>query len=61
MTMTPEPDILEHRIGDKTMSFEVGRVAEQANGSVIVRSGDTMLLVTATMSRPPVRTSTSCP
>jgi polyribonucleotide nucleotidyltransferase len=51
--MTPEPDVLEHHIGDKTISFEVGRVAEQANGSVIVRSGDTMLLVTSTMSKNP--------
>ena len=53
MSMTPEPDIIEHRIGDKTISFEVGRVAEQANGAVIVRSGDTILLVTATMSKSP--------
>ncbi|MFN2466277.1 MAG: polyribonucleotide nucleotidyltransferase [Candidatus Dormibacteria bacterium] len=53
MGMTTEPQILEHRIGDKTISFEVGRVAEQANGAVIVRSGDTMLLVTATMSKNP--------
>ncbi|HEV1997746.1 MAG TPA: polyribonucleotide nucleotidyltransferase, partial [Candidatus Dormibacteraeota bacterium] len=51
--MTPEPQILEHHIGDKTISFEVGRVAEQANGAVVVKSGDTVLLVTATMSKSP--------
>ncbi|HEY8739568.1 MAG TPA: polyribonucleotide nucleotidyltransferase [Candidatus Dormibacteraeota bacterium] len=51
--MTQEPNIIEHRIGDKTISFETGRVAEQANGAVMLRSGDTMLLVTATMSKSP--------
>jgi polyribonucleotide nucleotidyltransferase len=51
--MTPEPKIIEHRIGDRSISFETGRVAEQANGAVFVRSGDTMLLVTATMSKHP--------
>ena len=51
--MTPEPKIIEHRIGDRSISFETGRVAEQANGAVFVRSGDTMLLVTATMAKHP--------
>jgi len=35
-------------IGGKTVSFETGRLAAQANGAVVVRSGDTMVLVTAT-------------
>src|SRR3981081_2235808 len=51
--MTPEPKILEHRVGDSNITFETGRVADQANGAVFVRSGDTMLLVTATMSKEP--------
>src|SRR5258708_8921160 len=51
--MTPEPKIIEHRIGDRSISFETGRVAEQANGAVCVRSGDTKLLVTSTMSKNP--------
>src|SRR6202171_765709 len=51
--MTPEHKIIEHRVGDRSISFETGRVAEQANGSVFVRSGDTMLLVTATMAKTP--------
>src|SRR6202165_792953 len=51
--MTPEPKIIEHRIGDRSISFETGRVAEQANEAVFLRSGDTMLLVTATMSKTP--------
>src|SRR6266536_3602504 len=34
-------------IGDKTLKFETGKLAKQAGGSVVVRSGDTMVLVTA--------------
>src|SRR5437667_9778026 len=30
------------------ISFEAGKLAKQANGSVVVRSGDTMVLCTAT-------------
>ncbi|MEO8077646.1 MAG: polyribonucleotide nucleotidyltransferase, partial [Acidobacteriota bacterium] len=33
--------------GGKTLSIETGRLAKQADGSVIVRMGDTMVLVTA--------------
>ncbi|MHB1412026.1 MAG: polyribonucleotide nucleotidyltransferase [Thermoleophilia bacterium] len=35
-------------IGGKTISLETGRLAKQANGAVLVRWGDTMVLVTAT-------------
>ncbi|MFA5801913.1 MAG: polyribonucleotide nucleotidyltransferase [Thermoleophilia bacterium] len=35
-------------LGGKTITLETGRVAKQANGAVIVRCGDTMVLVTAT-------------
>ena len=34
-------------IGRQTLSIETGRLAKQADGAVIVRSGDTMVLVTA--------------
>src|SRR5580765_4432503 len=34
-------------IGGRTLSIETGRLAKQADGAVIVRSGDTMVLVTA--------------
>jgi polyribonucleotide nucleotidyltransferase len=34
-------------IGRHTLSIETGRLAKQADGAVIVRSGDTMVLVTA--------------
>jgi polyribonucleotide nucleotidyltransferase len=34
-------------LGPRTISIETGKLAKQADGSVIVRSGDTMVLVTA--------------
>jgi polyribonucleotide nucleotidyltransferase len=35
----------------KTLSLEAGTLAKQAGGSVVVRLGDTMVLVTATMAK----------
>jgi len=37
----------EMQIGGKTLSFETGAVARQANGAVVVRFGDTVVLATA--------------
>src|SRR5687768_11719678 len=37
----------EIQIGSRTISIETGKLAKQADGAVIVRSGDTMVLVTA--------------
>src|SRR6476661_10444905 len=37
----------EIRIGSRSISIETGKLAKQADGAVIVRSGDTMVLVTA--------------
>jgi polyribonucleotide nucleotidyltransferase len=37
-------------VGTEAVSFETGWLARQADGSVVVRHGDTMVLVTATMS-----------
>src|SRR3954449_5922836 len=34
-------------VGGRTLSLETGRLAKQADGSVLVRSGDTVVLVTA--------------
>ena len=41
----------EVEIGGKKLSIETGRYAKQANGSVMVRYGDTMVLVTAVASK----------
>lgn len=35
------------KVGNQEITFETGQIARQANGSVVVRSGDTMLLCTA--------------
>jgi polyribonucleotide nucleotidyltransferase len=40
-------------IGGRVMSIETGRVAEQANGAVLVRYGDTVLLATVVGSDEP--------
>ncbi|NLG64997.1 MAG: polyribonucleotide nucleotidyltransferase [Actinobacteria bacterium] len=40
--------VVETEIGGKTVSLETGRLAKQANGAVLVRCGDTVVLVTAT-------------
>ena len=36
-------------VGDGQISFETGKLAKQAGGSVVVQSGETMVLCTATM------------
>ena len=43
----------EIQIGSRTISFETGKLAKQAHGSVIVRSGDTMVLVAASRAANP--------
>ena len=40
-------------IGDAPIEFETGKLAKQANGAVVVRSGDTMVLVTAVGAQEP--------
>lgn len=35
------------KVGNQEITFETGQIARQANGSIVVRSGDTMLLCTA--------------
>jgi polyribonucleotide nucleotidyltransferase len=45
--MIPTTHRRELTIGRRTVSIETGKLAKQADGAVIVRSGDTMVLVTA--------------
>jgi len=40
----------ELKIGSATLSLETGKLAKQADGAVIIRQGDTMVLVTACRS-----------
>src|SRR5215467_9407787 len=39
-------------IGDRELSIEIGKLAKQANGSALVRYGDTVVLVTACAAQP---------
>ncbi|MGE0392507.1 MAG: polyribonucleotide nucleotidyltransferase [Vicinamibacterales bacterium] len=43
----------EIRVGSRTISIETGKLAKQADGSVVVRSGDTMVLVAASHAANP--------
>jgi polyribonucleotide nucleotidyltransferase len=45
--------------GSRTVTFETGRLAKQAAGSVVVSMGDTMLLSATTAGSSPRSTSTS--
>src|SRR6516225_4861406 len=36
--------------GGRTLTLETGKIAKQANGAVVVRSGDSVVLVTACMA-----------
>ena len=44
---------VEIELDGRTISLEAGDLARQAGGSVIVRQGDTMVLVAATMASKP--------
>ncbi len=51
--MRREKYIFKTVVGDKEITIETGYFAWQANGAVIVRVGDTMILATATMAKEP--------
>ena len=44
---------VEVDLGGRKITFETGRMAKQANGAVVVRSGDAAVLVTACMAEEP--------
>ena len=39
---------IQVEVGGRSLSFETGEVARQAGGSVLMRYGDTVVIVTAT-------------
>jgi len=43
---------VEREIGGRTLSIETGKIAKQAHGSVVVRYGDTVVLVAAVTAPP---------
>ncbi|MBS4024848.1 MAG: polyribonucleotide nucleotidyltransferase [Clostridia bacterium] len=48
-----EPLLMSMELGGRTLTIETGRLAKQANGSALLRYGDTMVLVAATGSTDP--------
>lgn len=48
-----EPLSMSLDLGGRTLTIETARLAKQANGAVLVRYGDTVVLVTATGSKEP--------
>lgn len=40
-------------LGDRTLTMEIGKIAKQANGAVLVRYGDTAVVVAATGTKTP--------
>ena len=44
---TKSPTSVSVTVGDEEITFETGKLAKQADGAVIVRSGETMVLATA--------------
>lgn len=51
--MKEDAKIFEIEIGGRKVSFETGRLCEQANGSCLVRCGETVVMVNVTMSKEP--------
>lgn len=47
------PEQFNMELGGRSLILETGELAKQANGSVLVRYGETVVLVTATMSKQP--------
>lgn len=46
-------NIFEMQLGGRTLSVEIGKLAQMANGACTLRYGDTVVLVTATNSQKP--------
>ena len=44
---TDSPTTVSVTVGGQDMTFETGKLAKQADGAVVVRSGETMVLATA--------------
>jgi len=49
--MIPTPKTVTAKIGNQTINVETGKLAKQADGSVVLRAGDSMLLVTAVSAK----------
>ncbi len=47
------PHLVSVEVGGRTLTLETGKIAKQANGAIVARYGDTMVLVTACMDSKP--------
>ena len=47
------------QVGKQAITIETGKLAKQADGSVVLRAGDSMVLVTAVSQKEPKLGSTS--
>ena len=50
-TIAPETTSVTAAVGRDEIRFETGKLAKQADGAVVVTSGDTMVLATVVASR----------
>ena len=53
MKMTQEKQVFTTKLGGRPLIFETGQLAKQANGAVLIRYGETVVLSTATASKEP--------
>ena len=51
--MMQKVEIARVELGGKTITIETGKLAKQADGAVLVRCGETVVLVTAVASKSP--------
>jgi polyribonucleotide nucleotidyltransferase len=49
----PAPHLVSVQVGGRALTLETGKIAKQANGAVVARYGDTVVLVTACMDSKP--------
>jgi len=49
-TIMPAPHSVSIEVGGRTLTLETGKIAKQANGSIVARYGDTVILVSACMA-----------
>src|SRR5262245_60965211 len=52
-THSPAPYSVSVEVGGRTLTLEMGKLAKQANGSVVAKYGDTVVLSTAVMANKP--------
>src|SRR5216684_1752405 len=48
--VTPAPHQVTVEVGGRTLTLETGKIAKQANGAIVARYGDTVVLTTACMA-----------